>query len=97
MNTYHIKIQSESFKIITEHKKKLFEGLQSEVDKKLQTVQSSNSGISMNKALILTCLQLAFDKHQLKQLLDKNINQLEAQTKSLLKEIGVSSSKMSFE
>ena len=96
MNTYHIKIQSESFKIIAEHKKELFEGLQSEVDKKLQTVQSSNSGISMNKALILTCLQLAFDKHQLKQLIDKNIDQLESQTKSLLKEMGVSSSKMSF-
>jgi len=96
MNTYHIKFESESFKIITEHKKELFEGLQNEVDKKLKTIQSSNSGISMNKALILTCLHLAFDKYQLKQLLDKNINQLESQTKSLLKEIGVSSSKMSF-
>ena len=97
MNTYHIKFQSESFQIMTEHKEELFQTLQGEVDNKLKTVQSSNSGISMNKALILTCLQLAFDKYQLKQVLDKNVNQLESQTKSLLKEIGVSSSKMSFE
>lgn len=96
MNTYHITFESESFKIITRHKKELFEGLQNEVDKKLKKVQSSNSGISINKALILTCLQLAFDKHQLQQLLDENIDQLETQTRSLLKEIGVSSSKMSF-
>ena len=97
MNTYHIKFQSESFKIMTEHKEELFQALQNEVDGKLKTIQSSNSGISMNKALFLTCLQLAEDKYQLKQMLDKNINQLESQTKSLLKEIGVSSSKMSFE
>ena len=97
MNTYHIKIQSESFQIMTEHKAEIVQALQDELDKKLTKVQSTNSGISMNKALILTCLQLAEDKYLLKQVIDDNINQLESQTKSLLKEIGVSSSKMSFE
>ena len=97
MNTYHITFQSESFKIMTEHKEEVFQTLQDEVDRKLKKVQDSNSGISIKKALILTCLQFAEDKYLLKQIVDKNINDLESQTRSLLKEIGVSSSKMSFE
>ena len=81
---------------MTEHNKELFQALQDEVDQKLKTVQASNQGASINKALILTCLQLAFDKYQLQQVLDRNINNLENQTKSLLKEIGISSSEISF-
>lgn len=97
MNTYHVNFQSESFKVMTEHTEEVFQTLQDELERKLKTVQTANSGISMNKALILTCLQLAEDKYLLKQVIDKNINHLESQTKSLLKEIGVSSSKISFE
>ena len=97
MNSYHVKFNSESFKIMTKHSEEIFRTLQSEIDRKLKEVQNSNSGISIHKALILTCFQLAEDKYMLKQAINKNINQLESQTKSLLEDIGISSTKISFE
>ena len=81
---------------MTKHSEEIFQTLQSEIDRKLKEVQNSNSGIAINKALILTCFQLAEDKYMLKQAINKNIHQLESQTKSLLEDIGISSAKISF-
>lgn len=90
MNSYNVEFQSESFKLMTEHDHKVFEGLRSEVEKKFKKVQNSHKGISIEKALFLTCLCLAEDKFFLKKAIDKNINQLENQAKSILKDLSAS-------
>ena len=90
MNSYNVEFQSESFKLMTEHDFKVFEGLKSEVENKLKEVQSSHKGISIEKALFLTCLCLAEDKFFLKKAIDKNINQLETQAKSILEDLSAS-------
>ena len=90
MNSYNVEFQSESFKLATEHDSKVFMALKSEVESKLKEVQSSHKGISIEKALFLTCLCLAEDKFFLKKAVDKNINQLESQAKSILADLEAS-------
>lgn len=87
MNTYHVKIQSQSVKIMTEHEPKVFQRLKSEVEKKLDEIKNSHKQISMEKALFLTCLHLSEDKFVLKKLIDKNISSLESQAKSILEDL----------
>ena len=87
MNTYNVEFQSQSFKLITEHDPKVFQTLKSEVENKLDEVQSSHKQISIEKALFLACLRLAEDKFLLKKAIDKNIDSLEFQAKSLLDDI----------
>ena len=91
MNSYNVEFQSESFKLMTEHDSKIFVSLKSEVENKLKEVQNSHKGISIEKALFLTCLCLAEDKFFLKKAIDKNINQLESQAKSILADLESSS------
>ncbi|MCZ0932818.1 MAG: cell division protein ZapA [Oligoflexia bacterium] len=90
MNSYNVEFQSESFKLATEHDSKAFTALKSEVESKLKEVQNSHKGISIEKALFLTCLCLAEDKFFLKKAIDKNINQLESQAKSILADLEAS-------
>ena len=97
MNSYDIEFQSQSFSLKTEHDSKVFQALRSEVDKKLKEVQSSNKGIPIDKALFLTCLYLAEDKFFLKKAIDKNINQLESQAKTILDDLESSSRNISFD
>ena len=87
MNTYDIEFQSQSFRLKTEHEKKAFQTLQSEVVKKLDEVQSSHKEISLERALFLTCLYLAEEKFLLKKAIDKNIDSLEFQAKSILSDL----------
>ena len=87
MPSYNVEFQSESFKLATEHDSKVFADLKSEVENKLKEVQNSHTGISIEKALFLTCLCLAEDKFFLKKAIDKNINQLESQAKSILADL----------
>jgi len=82
---------------MTHHSKDVFQALRSEIDRKLEEVKNSNSKISINQALILTCFQLAEDKYLLKQAINKNVDQLEFQTKTLLKDLGFSCSNRNFE
>lgn len=90
MNSYNVEFQSKSFKLMTEHDSKVFTALRSEVENKLKEVQDSHKGISIEEALFLTCLCLAEDKFFLKKAIDKNINQLESQAKSILKDLASS-------
>ena len=90
MNSYNVEFQSESFKLVTDHDSKVFMSLKSEVDSKLKEIQNSYKGISIEKALFLTCLCLAEDKFFLKKAIDKNINQLESQAKSILEDLSAS-------
>ncbi|MDE0091901.1 MAG: hypothetical protein OXN83_01285 [Oligoflexia bacterium] len=92
MNSYNVEFQSESFKLMTEHDSKVFSDLKSEVESKLTEIQNSHKEISIKKALFLTCLCLAEDKFFLKKTIDKNINQLESQAKSILADLEASSS-----
>lgn len=87
MNTYNVEFQTQSFKIMTEHDPEVFQNLRSEVEKKLKEIKSSYSRISIEKALFLTCLHLVEDKFLLKKALDKNINLLESQAKSILADL----------
>ena len=87
MHTYNVEFQSQSLKLMTEHDPKAFQALKSEVEKKLDEVQNSYNKISIEKALFLTCLHLAEDKFLLKKAIDKNINSLESQAKSILEEL----------
>lgn len=96
MNSYQVEFQFNKFRVMTEHSSKVFQALKTEVDKKLAEVQNSNKGISIDKALFLTSLYLAEDKFFLKKAVDENINQLETQAKSILKDLETSSQKMSF-
>lgn len=96
MNTYNVEFQSESLKLTTDHNPDVFQALKLEVEKKLKEVQRSYKRISIEKALFLACLHLAEDKFFLKKALDENITNLESQAKSLLEELG-SSSSMRFE
>ena len=91
MHSYNVEFQSESFKLMTEHDSKVFNALKSEVENRLKKVQNSHKGISIEKALFLTCLCLAEDKFFLKEAIDKNINQLESQAKSILADLESSS------
>lgn len=97
MNTYTVKFQSQSFKLLTEHDSKTFEALKSEVEKKLDDIQSSHREISIEKALFLTCLSLAEDKFLLKKALSQNIDSLESQAKSLLNDLKLSPDSAGFE
>ena len=97
MNTYNIEFQNQSFKVRTEHNKETFQTLKSEVNQRLEEIQSSYQKISVEKALFLACLQLAEDKYLLKKALDTNINQLEVQAKSLLDELANSPHSVNFE
>ena len=99
MNTYHVKFQSQSFKLMTQHNRRDFQILKSEVESKWDEVQNSHKQISIEKALFLTCLLLAEDKFLLKKALDKNINSLESQARSILKDLESSSKgkRLSFE
>ena len=87
MHTYNVEFQSQSLKLMTEHDPEAFQALKSEVEKKLDEIQSSYNKISIEKALFLTCLHLAEDKFLLKKAIDKNINSLESQAKSILEEL----------
>jgi len=91
VNTYNIQFKSQSFKVITEHKPKVFELLKSEVEKRLEEIQNSYSRISIEKVLFLTCLHLAEDKFLLKKAVDNKISRLESQAKSILKDLESSS------
>ena len=96
MNSYEVELEYQSFTVMTKHNSGFFKQLKSEIDKKLKEVQYSNKGISIDKALFLTCLCLAEDNMLLKKSIDKNITQLESQTKSILKDLELSSQKVSF-
>ena len=96
MYNYKVEFQSESFKLTTEHDSKVFMALKSEVENKLKEVQLSHKGISIEKALFLTCLCLAEDKFFLKKTVDDSINQIESQARSILADLE-SSSKTGFE
>ena len=87
MNTYNVELISQPLKITTEHNLEAFQTLNLEVEKKLQEVKNSNNNISTEKALLLTCFHLAEDKFLLKKAIDKNINSLESQAKSLLEDL----------
>ena len=87
MNTYNVEFQSQSFKLTTDHDQEVFRALKSEVEKKLDEIQSSYDTISIEKALFLTCLHLAEDKLILKKAIDENISNLESQAKSILEDI----------
>lgn len=90
MNSYNVEFQSESFKLVTDHEPKVFTALKLEVESKLKEIQDSHKRISIEKALFLTCLYLAEDKFFLKKAIDKNINQLESQAKSILTDLEAS-------
>ena len=92
MNSYNVEFQSESFKLVTDHDPTVFTALKLEVENKLKEIQNSHKRISTEKALFLTCLYLAEDKFFLKKAIDKNINQLESQAKSILTDLEVSNS-----
>ena len=87
MHSYSVDFQSQSFKLMTEHDSEVFKALKSEVENRLKEVQSSHKEISIEKALFLTCLHLAEAKFLLKKAIDKNINNLESQAKSILKDL----------
>ena len=97
MNTYDIEFQSQCFRLKTNHDKEVFQALRSEVEKKLNEVQSSYKKISIEKALFLTCLYLAEDKFFLKRAIDENIDSLESQAKDILKDIESSPNGANFE
>ncbi|MCY4321395.1 MAG: cell division protein ZapA [Bdellovibrionaceae bacterium] len=92
MNSYNVEFQSESFKLVTDHDPTVFKALKLEVESKLKEIQNSHKRISIEKALFLTCLYLAEDKFFLKKAIDKNINQIESQAKSILTDLEVSNS-----
>ena len=87
MNTYSVEFQNQFFKIKTEHDQEVFQTLKSEVDKKLEEIQGFYKNISLEKALFLACLQFSEDKYLFKKTIDKNIDRLESQAKSLLDDL----------
>ena len=97
MNTYEVEFQSQVFKLATDHDKEAFQALKSEVERKLAEIQSSYKEISIEKALFLTCLHFAEDKLLLKKAVDKNINSLESQAKSILEDLELSPDGIKFE
>ena len=96
MNSYEVELESQSFTVMSKHDDKLFQQVKSAFDQRLKEVQNSNRGIPIDKSLFLTCLCLAEDKILLKKAIDKNITRLESQTKSILKDLELSSYKISF-
>ena len=87
MNTYNLEFQSQSFRLLTDHNEEDFQNLKSEVENKLNEIKKAHTNLSTEKALLLTCLSLAEDKLFLQKAVGKNIDQLESQAKSILKEI----------
>lgn len=97
MHVYNVEFQNQFFKIKTEHDDKVFKTLKLDLDKKLQGIQKNYKRISFEKAIFLVCLQLIEDKHFLKQTIDKNINKLESQAKSLLDDLTTAPQGVNFE
>ena len=92
METCEINIKGCSLRLKTEHDKQTLSDLTSEVEDKVQSVLESHRHISLQKALLLTCLRLAENQLFLKKSIDEKLSHLEVQTADVLKSMNPTSS-----
>ena len=90
MQTYQVNISGCPLKLKTEHDGATVDILKSEVELKIKDMLNSHSNISLQKALILTCLHFAEDQFLLRKALCERLDHLELKAQSLLKSVAPS-------
>ena len=91
MQTYEIKLQGCPLRLKTDQSGETLELLKAEVERKIKHAQNSHNRLSLEKALLLTCLQLAEDRFLLKKAITQNLDRLEAQAREVLEDLESSS------
>ncbi len=82
-----IKLQGWPLRLKTDRSEKTLELLKREVEGKIRLAQESHSHIPLEKALLLTCLQLAEDKFLLKKAAIQDLDRLESQARGILADL----------
>ncbi len=84
LKTYDVQIGGVSLVLKSDHQPEKVEKLIQFVESKVANSIANNSNVSMQKALILSCLNLAEDYVNLKESARNQINQMESKILSLM-------------
>ena len=87
MQVYDITIHGCPLKIKTKHDSETLEVLKSEVDYKVKKIKEDHPSLSLQNALLLTCLHLAEAKFLLKAEMYKDLDHLNLQAQDILKDL----------
>ena len=85
MQTYQVNISGCPLKLKTEHDRATVDILKSEVELKIKDILNRHSNISLQKALILTCLHFAEGRFLLRKAICEKLDHLEFQAQDVLK------------
>ena len=87
MQAYKFHFCGSPVKVKTDNSEDVVQAVKTEVEAKIQEIRAIHRDLPLQKALMLACFDFSEEIFFLKKDVRKNLNQLEAETKSLLKDL----------
>ena len=87
MQAYKFHFCGSPVKVKTDNTEDVVQAVKEEVETKIQEIRAIHRDLPLQKTLLLACFSFSEDMFFLKKAVRKNLNHLETETKSLLKDL----------